>query len=330
MANVLYLIASHQYPEQLVRLVRALTPPGSNSQVVIHHDRTQSALDPSLFAAFSNVHILEQTIAVEWGEFSMVAMELHCIDWILNHNIDFDWLVFLSGQDYPIQPIQQFEQFLDTTEYDGFMEYFPAQTPPANPAPNGLQWPPQRGIQRFFYHYRRLTSIPLFKSLLFRLSRLINGNQPWINLVVDRNAAKLGIRCQQTPFNEAFQCYAGSQWFILSRACIQFIHEFANGHPEVMQHYRRTIIPDESVIQTIVVNQPQFKICNDNKRYLVWTAQSKPDVLTTTQLEAIIASGQWFARKFDPTLDRDILDHLDQHLSDSICARSTPSSLPHG
>jgi hypothetical protein len=326
MVKVLYLIASHQHPEQLVRLVRALHPDGSNSQVVIHHDRAQSPLDPSLFTDFTNVHILEKTIAVQWGEFSMVEMELHCIDWIIQHQLEFDWLVFLSGQDYPIQPIGQIEHFLETTQYDGFMEYFLAEKPPENPAPNGLQWQSKTGIQRFFYHYHHLTSIRICKSILFRISRWVNGNQPWFNLVVDRNAAKLGIRYQNPPFHDTFQCYAGSQWYILSRACIQAIHGFVKYHPEVIDYYRKTIIPDESLIQTIVLNHPQFQILNDNKRYLVWNSQSKPDVLKAKDFEQLIASKHFFARKFDQISDRRILDLLDQHLSRPTLSHSNTAS----
>lgn len=124
MSKVLYLIASHTNPEQVLRLARTIRSNSPDSYILIHHDTASSELERSAFKSLEQVHILEHPISVKWGEFSLVEMELYCIDWLFTRSIQFDWLVFLSGQDYPIKPIVAIEQFLNTTGYDGFMEYF--------------------------------------------------------------------------------------------------------------------------------------------------------------------------------------------------------------
>lgn len=129
MAKVLYLIASHTNPDQVVRLVRAIKSRSPESQILIHHDYSNSHLSSTAFESMSNVTIMEDYVPVLWGDFSMIKMELHCINWLMTHSVEFDWLIFLSGQDYPIHPISQIEQFLEETEYDGFMEYFLAEDP---------------------------------------------------------------------------------------------------------------------------------------------------------------------------------------------------------
>jgi hypothetical protein len=40
------------------------------------------------------------------------------------NNSSFDWLIYLSGQDYPVSPIIKTEAFLKKTACDGFIEYW--------------------------------------------------------------------------------------------------------------------------------------------------------------------------------------------------------------
>ncbi|MBD2130800.1 hypothetical protein NDI39_10495 [Microcoleus sp. ZQ-A2] len=315
MAKVLYLIASHTNPDQVVRLVRAIKSRSPESQILIHHDYSNSHLDLTAFESMSNVTIMEDYVPVLWGDFSMIKMELHCINWLMTHSVEFDWLIFLSGQDYPIHPISQIEQFLEETEYDGFMEYFLAEDPPEKPTEFGLRWLKHTGKDRFFYRYYKLPSPAIVKSVVFRLSRLTHGWQSLVRFVTDRNGAHLGIRAFSSAFTPKFRCYAGSQWHTLSYRCIQYIHDFVQCNPSFVEYYQRTIIPDESFFQTIVLNQPTLKICNDNKRFIAWTPQSTPAILGVQDCDRLIHSNQHFARKFDIKVDAQVLDRLDRHLS---------------
>ena len=315
MTKVLYLIASHTNSDQLIRLVRAIKTGRPESQVVIHHDYSSSNLSSTAFKQMSSVHILEDYVPVVWGEFSQVEMELYCINWLMTHSVEFDWLIFLSGQDYPIQPLSQIEQFLEKTEYDGFMEYFLAKHPPEEPTEYGLRWLKNTGRDRFFYRYYKLPSPSIVKSVLFRLSYFIHSWQSLIRLVIDRNGLQIGIRSFSTPFTPKFQCYAGSNWHTLSSRCIQYIYDFVQRNPAFVKYYQNTINPDESFFQTIVLNEPKLKIINDNKRYISWTDQCTPAILGCADFENMIRSNNHFARKFDVKVDAQVLDLLDQHLS---------------
>lgn len=317
MSKFLYLIASHTKPEQVIRLVKTIQLNSPDSYILIHHDYSSSVLEPSVFRQMDNVHILKNFSPVIWGEFSLVDMELRCIDWLLTHSIQFDWLIFLSGQDYPIQPLSETEKFLSNTEYDGFMEYFLATEPPIESSECGLRWKRDTGLKRFFYHYYKLPNLSNLNRAFFKLGRLINQRQPFLTLLADRNGPKLGVRCASAPFDSTFLCYAGSQWHTLSYRCIQYIHDFVQLNPDFVQHYKKTLIPDESFFQTILLNNNQLKIFNDNKRYICWH-ESKPSVLRIQDFDRLIASGKQFARKFDLSVDPQIFDRLDQHFNTAI------------
>jgi glycosyltransferase involved in cell wall biosynthesis len=328
--RTVYLIACHTNPEQVLRLVTTLRRHSPDSYILIHPDPAGASLDRSVFAEIDQLHIIDDPIPVAWGEFSLVEMELHCLTWLLDHHIPFDWLVFLSGQDYPIQPIAEIEQFLATTEYDGLMEHFDATDPPPVSTSSGLRWKPDTGFKRFFYRYVSLSLPGQLRGPVFRLGRWLNAVQSLVTLAVDRQGVKLGIRCP-TPFHAQFRCYAGSQWHSLSYRCVCYIHEFVQQHPEIVHHYRHTLIPDESFFQTILLNQPQFTILNDNKRYIAWNG-SKPAILQAQDFDRLIHSSCHFARKLDlsgHTSEVQLFDRLDHYLNHPSTYRDNRSEHHH-
>ena len=62
---------------------------------------------------------------------------------------------------------------------------------------------------------------------------------------------------------------------------------------------------------TILLNSPfKHEIVNDNKRYIDFD-DSHPTILTAKDYEKLKRSGKLFARKFEPKVDKEILDKLD-------------------
>ncbi len=328
MTKVVYLIASHVNPRQIVRLVRTLRDGSPTASIVIHHDYSRSYLDPTAFAGIDSVHIIEDYISVRWGRFSQVAMVLHAFEWALSH-LEFDWLVFISGQDYPIQPLSQIERFLETTPYDGFMRGVALEESiPCGPDECSIGQVSGKlcldCVSRYYYQYYDLYSHslpPRLRRILKRVGRsLYRAQSPVQVRLIPYNVEPrlvIGIRSPVTPFTPDFKCYKGSQWFTLNHSCIQYIRQFVRTHARFVRYYQRTLMPDESFFHTIILNHPAFKILNDNKRFVSWrdhTAPS-PQVLRAQDFEHIIASNQHFARKFDVNVDAAVLGMLDEYIN---------------
>jgi hypothetical protein len=51
---------------------------------------------------------------------------------------------------------------------------------------------------------------------------------------------------------------------------------------------------------------------NDNLRYIVWSISRHPAILHVPDLEKLAQTHCLFARKFDISIDPDILDRMDQ------------------
>jgi hypothetical protein len=160
MDKFLYLVFSHTNPDQVRRLANTICRHSPRGRVVIHHDGSQPALSSSGFADAARVSVVPRPLPVRWGDFSFVQAFLHSTEWILR-DIDFDWLVTISGMDYPIQPLSRFETLLASSGADGFFRYFAVLEPG--------HWPENTGRRRYYYNYY---TWPKFVFLLLQTSLL--------------------------------------------------------------------------------------------------------------------------------------------------------------
>src|SRR5262249_54960763 len=99
-------------------------------------------------------------------------------------------------------------------------------------------------------------------------------------------------------------------------------------HPDVEAHYRRTIAPDESFFQTVLVNSGRFDLVNDDLRYIDYSRAYRgvPRTLTAADMPLLSSGRYHFARKFDLSVDRDVLDRIDREiLGEEPMARTSGS-----
>jgi Core-2/I-Branching enzyme len=73
-------------------------------------------------------------------------------------------------------------------------------------------------------------------------------------------------------------------------------------------------IPEEIFFQTVLMNSPfKNQIENDNLRYIIWQSPSRhPEILRKSDFSGCINSKKLFARKFDCTVDEEVLCMLDE------------------
>jgi len=308
MNKVVYLIASHKNPEQTSRLAKVIRNGSPNSLILVHHDHSSSAFNDSCLEGLANVVLVPNSVHIEWGGISMIKMVLHCIRYMLDKSITFDWLVLISGQDYPVKSLQRIEQDLAETEYDGFMTYFSLF--------NSDSLTRKLIFDRYYFRYFKLPTHWRITSILSRIKK-INERQPFVRIFPGlRNASpRIGFRRYRTIFSESFQCCKGQFWFMLNRKSVCFLENFLSEHPDTLKYYSRSMIPDESLIQTILSNNEGLKIKNDHLRFMDWSVSnlSHPKVLGIDDFEEMVSSGAHFARKFDIAVDSDVLDMLDEY-----------------
>ena len=310
-ARVAYFIASHVNPDQVVRLVRACRSGSPGSRVLLHHDANVSKLDPKALGPADDIDVLPARPDVGWGAFSMCAMVLGHMRWLMEHR-DVDWVYYLSGQDYPIKPLTEIERFLTGTRHDGFIAATPVE-----------QHPWHVGAMRYLYGH---AVVPKFlgwrglKALIDRHAgrRVAAGAMPRVYCAPGDDFF-VGLRNPPgSPFRAGFRCYKGSNWWTLNRRAIEYMLRFLRDNPAFLRHYRRVpFAAGESMYTTILRNNPRLSlVVDDNKRFIRWTRPETghPDTLGSADVPAMIASGKHFARKIDSRKDPRILDLLDDYI----------------
>jgi Core-2/I-Branching enzyme len=276
-----YIISAYKMLDQLGRLLRRLA--ANESEIVVHvdqktDDRAYSELVAD-FGGLSSVHFLERHTC-HWGGFGHVRATLKGIDDLQRRDAAYDYVILLTGQDYPIKSNDCIQTFFEANRGTSFMAHNVLPTP---------WWSPRGGLDRIEYRHLRLHGRHL------RLPR--------------KRAFPPGLR----PFG-------GGAYWCLSRECIELVSDFVAARPDVVDFFKHVDIPDEIFFQTVIMNSDlAATVANDNLRYIDWTRGVRPAILGLGDFERLKESPKLFARKFDVTQDAEVLDLIDRHLLSKGC-----------
>ncbi|MEX0269955.1 beta-1,6-N-acetylglucosaminyltransferase [Leptolyngbyaceae cyanobacterium UHCC 1019] len=303
--KICYLIQTHRCQEQIYRLVHTMNRLSPDAYIVVSHDFTACNLNAEALNQLPKVHVISGKGGR--GTFDIVQGYLDAVEWLRTNDFNFDWLINLSGQDYPVQPLHKVEEFLAKTSCDGFLEFFRVFSEESH-------WSRREGNSRYFYRYQKFSS-PLSERLVKFLNpiKVVNYIQPFFR--INLSYSMLGTRINP-PFTEDFNCYGGSFFCTLSKKCVNYLYDFYLENPEVVEYYKGVCVSDESFIQTILANNRSLNLQNDPKRYFDFsqTRDGRPHTLTIHDYSSITQSDSHFARKFDITVDKEVLDYLDNKI----------------
>jgi hypothetical protein len=275
--RVAYLVMSYVGPVE--RLVATLRQGSPDALIAVHHDPRIREL-----GEVDALRLPPRPIA--WGHGSQLLAVLHALQAIRDLA---DWFVLLSGQDYPVRPLAAIEAGLHGA--DAFIQAAPV-------AP--LTW--RRGQADEFARRYRMRWRPVGA----RTAGLAARADPLAHVRTLPGGTYLGLRAKPPlpPFH-------GSDWCALSRRAVDAV--LAAPQP-VLDHFLHTIVPTEAFLQTVLANST-LVVHPDNRRFARFERDSpNPRVLTEADLDAVLASGADFARKFD---DPAVLDAIDRRLTSS-------------
>jgi hypothetical protein len=322
--KVAFFVLNHQRPEQLVRLLTTLRAQLPDSPLVVHHDVFHGELPSALLKPIGNVHLLASGQRVVWGEFSMVDVLCWSLTWMREH-LEFDWVVLLSGQDYPIKPLRGLADDLAANGADAVFGATPIGQLPMV----------KRMImhRRYFFKYRPAAASRLpsgAREVLHRatwpLIQALNTLQPLFRIyrLTSRVPYRFGWRARNIPFNSEFPCWHAATWCALSRGALEYMLDYVSDHPDYVNYYRGTMCPDESMLATIVFNAPHLRVANRHITYTRWenARSTHPDIFRAIDFGFLLSVPQYFARKFDIEIDATILDALDEYIAHGTPAHS--------
>lgn len=272
-----YVISAYKLPHGLIRLVDALDEPTTSFVISVDRktDRTTFATMQHALGDRRNVHILPRHSS-PYRSFGHVDSTLRGLAHLEAANIPHDYVSLMTGQDLPLVSNHEIRTRLASQPGVGFLEHFPLPTD--RWSGGGLN-----RLNRMFIHtHRRDYSIGRR-----RFSGLISTTLPF----------------DLEPFG-------GSGYWTLHRDHIDLIRRFVADNPRYVSFFRHTDMPDEVFFHTILMNSDLTgRIVNDDLRYVDWSdPHEKPAILRADSAPALAAATDLFARKFDETVDADIIE----------------------
>lgn len=262
--KIAYLILAHAHPQQLGRLVQRLA--GPEARFYIHVDaNTPSDTFAAMQAAAPQARWIQRQ-PCRWGGFSLVDATLRLVEQALAE--DCDWLVLLSGQDYPVKPPAQITSTLAASPYVAHLDVQPDFAV-------DYRWQA--------WHFEQFNGTPLGKLLQ----------------KIQRTLARIGIRRKlPTPLSTV---QAGSQWWMLSAPAAQAVLDLLKAQPHITTFFKTTLVPDEMFFQTLLSHLYPASQIGPALRQIEWEDGSwSPRSFATEDADRLHAGPALFARKFAP------------------------------
>lgn len=277
MANIIVL---HQYPAMAERLIRTLYH--RQFDFYVHLDKKVDIAPFSNLARLPNTFPVQERKTVHWAGFSQLEAIGASLRAIFSSGRSYDYVNLLSGQDYPIKPAGYIYDFLNAYVNHSFLS---SETPPT------AWW--NDAHQR----YTRYHLIDYGFRGKHRLENLLS------NLLPERE------------FPLPYQLYGGpaaAYWTLSGEAAFYLSHFLSE--KKYYSFFKHTWAPDEFLVNTIVMNSPfSHMVINDNYRHIDRTnGGSHPRILTMADLDCLQHSSRLFARKFDPNIDNQIQNQIDE------------------
>jgi hypothetical protein len=288
--TVAYVVLSHRNPQQVLRLVRALRE-GRDGRVLVRHDRSVSRLGAAAVEAAGG-EAIEDPTEFEWGGWSQLERILTSLRAAAARH-DPDWVLLLSGQDYPLRPLADIEADLGRSGVDGRIGSVRA-VERRRPATDDEFF-----LRCRYRHYTRPRALPHLPRALRPL------------VYVRDLPSRVGVRRLAAP---PLALHVSADWLTLGRRALAAVLAAADDR-RLVRYFRRVAVPSESFFASVLLDDPSLTIARDHRRFASFSAPGAPhpDTLTGADLERILAAPADFARKFDAEVDSRVLDLLDEH-----------------
>lgn len=296
-----FLLYTFKEPELLERVSRALAP----HPLVVHVD---AKVDEAPFRAAvagtgDRVQFVDDRVLVNWGGYSQVRAIRRLVARGLDlATSDDEYMVMLSGQDYPVKPMQALDKFFD--------EGRPAQYLRAFVVADSSD------------HYRRQVNRRHFRDLPFLARRTVQPRLRRLRNIAIRGLEKLNVVMPRLTPPKGLVVAHGGTHFALTAGCLRTLESSVT--TEIESYFSKVFCPEENFYHSLLASSPsdvegwslepfqgrgQRRYANlhhiDPTLLKVYTAADWPEVSTFDR---------FFFRKVSSKASAELLDRIDDEL----------------
>ncbi|WP_165026222.1 beta-1,6-N-acetylglucosaminyltransferase [Dysgonomonas sp. ZJ279] len=287
-----YLIVAHANPFIVERLIRLLDD--ERNDIYIHVDKKAHDFNFEYLNSLpqkSNIYFTER-VDVRWGHVSLVKAELILFKSAYEKE-KYGYYHLISGADLPIKSQDYIHNFFakhSGLEFIGF---------------SNAQWDAQRVDKiHLFSRHMRVGE----KQIIKRIARKIR-----LSFLKTQNAIGYS-RTRGTTHKFVF----GSEWVSVTS---DFVRDLLKKEKWFLSFYKYSNCADEIYKQTFALNSPyKDKLYNTDDelkgcmRFMDWQ-RGRPYTFRVEDFDEIMASDSFFARKFEDSIDKDIVEKIYNYLA---------------
>ena len=284
------LILAHKQINHLSRLIRYFS---RKCYVFIHIDKKQDfGIEEEKFLyAYPQVKFISRKYSVNWGGTSVLESELHLLR-VAVQNSDADYFHLISGQDYPIRPLDYFLDFFERGKDKEYISYVHLPHP---------RWEGNT-FHRLQYYYP------------YDYAAGQENPREWVKEQVRQQRSKGAKR----PIPDEFDhLYGSSQWFSITRKAATTLLDYTDNSPSLYRKMWMTFAPEECYVATVLVNlMDHNNIVPWNHRFIRWKYENgnRPANLGCEHFRYLLENEYLMARKIELPCSHPLLNLIDKYL----------------
>lgn len=288
-----FIIQIHKNPGQVNQFINQLIKE-ELADVYVHIDKRNYEELHGKIIKSENVKVLKHPIICEWGDISQIDTTNLLLREVVSSGNNYDFVCLRSGQDLLVK--EGFKDFLLKNPNRVFMNFI--NTTWKNEGAVKINWP-------------KVTRHRYTSAHPFRIYRRI------LKACYDKG---INVLPNTNYWPEEYNFYCGSQWFTLPFEVVKYIIKFLDENEWYYDYFKQTYTPDEWFYHTLIMNSP-FKtaVINNNLLYLIMgeklSERNSPVFLTSKDIPTIEKSEHFFARKFDESIDRTVINYFANSIS---------------
>lgn len=299
------IILAHTYFETLNKLVDYFN---KDCFVFIHVDKKIKVQDSVLHELSLKPQVVKiyRKYKMHWGGYSILKCEIFMLKEAVKH-CKADYYHLLSGQDYPIKPLDFFLDFFIQNCGKDFIRC--AHLP--NPGFDNNTF----ARFQYFYPYDFLNDKSEKSCAIVR--KLIDFQK------------KIGIKRSVPYFFD--HLYGSTQWFSLTKESILIILDYTDFKSAFYKRCRYSFASEEIYISTVLINNIRNtqSVIKRDMRFILWKNENgnNPANLSTKHFRQLAISDNLFARKFALHISDKLLELVDLYLLDNDGVSETSNGI---
>ncbi|WP_158288555.1 beta-1,6-N-acetylglucosaminyltransferase [Ornithinimicrobium flavum] len=291
--------------------MRTILDRSPESRVLVAHDDRQA---PAPHLADHRARVWIHGQKTDWGSWALVAVTLEGIR-RLREWIDPDVTILASGQDYVCGDLNAWHR--------RFVAGGGGWVGSAYPLDYAPRWGRTRGVgddnwTRYQYRWFDVPSLssrlpPAARPLARRVrDAIFLRAEPLIAHRVMARAGRRLIGVRRVHPLDGRTIYKGQQMLALDRPLSDVVLSETEGQTGLVRHYKRSVIPDESLIQTLLSWQTPPR-SDMELTFIGWDEASDGcRYLDSADLPALLASPAILCRKVSSSTGQELCDALDR------------------